>query len=52
MVAVSDMTLEGEFPGVVTLLNSQLRRRGNDAPSWECDIRHLEIQGRSLDSEY
>lgn len=34
MVAVSDMTLEGELPGVVTLLPSKLRWRGAEYTQW------------------
>lgn len=37
MVAVSDTTLEGALPGVVTLLSGKLRRRGADTPSGECN---------------
>lgn len=37
VVEVGDMALEGEHPGVVTLLTGKLRWRGADTPSGECN---------------
>lgn len=39
MVAVGDMTLERDLPGVVTLLTSKLRWEGADTAGGECNNR-------------